>query len=194
MKALQDLKVDIRLQTKVTSSIQTPSGAQELILSSGDKLVADMYIPTFGVIPNSSYIPAKFLDADRYVIVDEYLKVKGTRDVWAIGDVSNVEPARWIYCERHSKYVSETFASILTGKTPLPYKQATSRMFSPTLTDRTRADYLQGSRGFKLARKQLLVPLEILESRVFWLSEFGRICSRRTWGLLSMGLCFNHAY
>jgi NADH dehydrogenase FAD-containing subunit len=168
LKALQDLKVDIRLQTKVTSSTQIPRGAQELTLSNGDKLMTDMYIPLFGVIPNSSYVPAKFLDAYGSVVVDEYLKVKGAVDVWAIGDISNVEPARWIYCEKHSKYAAETFASILTGKTPLPYKLSTTRKFPLQLINKTRADFLQLLRGFKLGRSPQLLLLEISGFQVLW--------------------------
>jgi NADH dehydrogenase FAD-containing subunit len=166
LKTLQGLKVDVRLQTKVTSSTQTPSGTQELTLSNGDNLMTDMYIPLFGVIPNSSYIPTKFLDTNGSVVVDEYLKVKGAGDVWAIGDVSNVEPARWIYCEKHSKYAAETFASILTGKTSLPYKMATTRKFPPQSIRRTWVDFLQLSRGFKLARKLGLLLLGTLGFRV----------------------------
>lgn len=92
--------------------------------------MADMYIPTFGVIPNSSYLPPEFLDANGFVKVDENLKVKGTEDVWAIGDVSDIEPARWIYCEKHSKYIAASFVSVLTNKMPLPYKISSTRTAS----------------------------------------------------------------
>ena len=107
-----------------------PNGRQELTLSGGDKLIADMYIPTFGLTPNSSYIPAKFLNANGSVTVDEYLKVKGARDVWAIGDVSDVEPSQFISCDRQSVYLAKNITLVLSDKTPLPYKVATSRMIN----------------------------------------------------------------
>jgi apoptosis-inducing factor 2 len=82
--------VNIKLRTTITSSPQLPNGQQELTLSSGDKLTTDLYIPAFGLIPNSSYIPAKFLNPNGFVKVDEYLKVKGEGDVWAIGNLCDV--------------------------------------------------------------------------------------------------------
>ncbi|EXJ89133.1 hypothetical protein A1O3_02197 [Capronia epimyces CBS 606.96] len=130
-KALQDLNVKLQLQTKVTSSsgptAQSPTGRQELTLSRGQKIVADMYVPTFGLVPNSSYIPAQFLDAKGFVLVDEMLRVKGTEDVWAVGDVSAIEPAQFITCDKQSAHLAKNMTLILSNKTPLPYKVATSR-------------------------------------------------------------------
>jgi NADPH-dependent 2,4-dienoyl-CoA reductase/sulfur reductase-like enzyme len=71
---LQNLKVDVKLQTKVTRSTRTArDGADqvELNLSDGTKLTTDIYIPTFGILPNSWYIPGKYLDANGFVKVDE---------------------------------------------------------------------------------------------------------------------------
>jgi NADH dehydrogenase FAD-containing subunit len=127
--------VDVKLQTKVMGSTQMPNGRQELTLSGGDKLITDMYIPTFGLIPNSSYIPAKFLNANGSVTVDEYLKVKGAGAVWAIGDVSDVEPSQFISCDRQSAYLAKNITFILSNKTPLPYKVATSRMITFLLAE-----------------------------------------------------------
>ncbi|KAK9350503.1 hypothetical protein V1523DRAFT_428982 [Lipomyces doorenjongii] len=100
-KLLEGLKVNIKYKTKVSGSAQTPEGRQELTLASGDKLVADLYISTFGLVPNSSYVPAKFLNANGFVTVDEYLKVKGTEN---------------------------NIVLILTKKTPLPHKLGTKGM------------------------------------------------------------------
>lgn len=86
-----------------------------------------MYIPTFGLIPNSSYIHAKFLDANGFVVVDEYLRAKGVEDVWAIGDVSAIEPAQLIHCDKQSAHLAKSLMLILNNKTPLPCKVTTSR-------------------------------------------------------------------
>jgi NADH dehydrogenase FAD-containing subunit len=129
-KDLQNLKVDIKLQTKAMGSAQMPNGRQELTLSGGEKLITDMYIPTFGLIPNSSYIPTKFLHANGSVTVDEYLEFKGAGAVWAIGDVSDVEQSQFISCDRQSAYLAKNITFILSNNTPLPYKAATSRMIT----------------------------------------------------------------
>lgn len=117
-------------------TVPMPNGRQELALSSGDKLITDMYIPTFGLAPNSSYIPTKFLNANGSVRVDEYLKVKGAGDVWAIGDVSDVDPSQAVYCDRQSACLAKNITFILSNKTPLPYKVATSRMITFLVAER----------------------------------------------------------
>jgi NADH dehydrogenase FAD-containing subunit len=128
IKELRNLLVDIRLQTGVESVVQLADGRQELTLSSsGDKLVVDLYIEAYGLLPNSSYVPDKSLKADGYVAVDQFLRVKGAEDVWAVGDVSDAEPSQLIICERQSVYVAKSIVSILGNKTPPPYKASTTR-------------------------------------------------------------------
>lgn len=68
-----------------------PDGRTELTLSNGQKITTDLYHPAVGLTPNSPYIPHNRLDANDFVIVDEYLRVKDTKDVSAVGDVSNVQ-------------------------------------------------------------------------------------------------------
>lgn len=110
------------------SSIQKPDGRQELVLSSGEKLAADLTIPTFGLVPNSSYVPERFLNAQGYVVVDEYLKVKNARSVWAIGDVCDTEYSQFLSCDRQSVHVAKAISFTLRGdKIPPPYQPFTSR-------------------------------------------------------------------
>ncbi|MCJ1400479.1 hypothetical protein MMC11_003685 [Xylographa trunciseda] len=127
LKALANLNVDVKLDTKVMGSVQLPDGRKELTLSSGDKLTTDMYVPTFGLVPNSSYIPTSYLNANGSVMVDEFLRVKGAKDVWAIGDVSDIELPQFITCDRQSTHLAKNMISILSNKPLLPYKVAASR-------------------------------------------------------------------
>ncbi|KFY44494.1 hypothetical protein V494_01451 [Pseudogymnoascus sp. VKM F-4513 (FW-928)] len=126
--SLLKLNVDIKLQTKLMNTIQKPDGRQELILSSGENLAADLTIPTFGLVPNSSYIPGKFLNTNGYVMVDEYLKVKNAESVWALGDVCDTENSQILSCDRQSVYVAKAILSTLgSDKIPPPYQPFTSR-------------------------------------------------------------------
>ena len=84
--------------------------------------MTDLYIPTFGLIPNSSYVPAKFRNANGFVTVDEYLKVKGAENVWAIGDVSDLEPLQFMVANNQSAHLAKNIILILSKKMPLPYK------------------------------------------------------------------------
>ena len=116
-----DLKVTTMLQVKVRDSRELPNGRQELTLSDGTKVVTDLYIPAFGLIPNSSYIPAKFLNSNGFVVVDEYLRVKGVEDVWAVGDVSSIEPPQFKTTDTQSAHLAKNILLILNNKKPLPY-------------------------------------------------------------------------
>jgi len=115
------------LHKSIISTTKLPNGQQELTLSGGEKLITDMYIPTFGLITNSSYIPSKFLDAKKLVMVDEYLAVRGAKNIWAIGDVSDAEFPQFLPMDRQSKYLAKELVSILRGTPVAPYKAMTTR-------------------------------------------------------------------
>ncbi|KAH6884438.1 hypothetical protein B0T10DRAFT_579041 [Thelonectria olida] len=120
-KDLLNLGVDIKLQESMTTSTQLPNGQHELTLSNGNKLTTDMYIPTFGLAPNTSFVPAKFLNETGAVVVDNYLQVKGAGPVWAIGDVSSAEGSQYVPCNRQSTHVTKNILLMTTGKTPVSY-------------------------------------------------------------------------
>ena len=129
LKALENVNVDVKLSTKVVGApTPLPDGRKELTLSTGAKLTTDMYVPTFGLTPNSSYVPASYLDANGSVMVDEFLRVKGAKDAWAIGDVSNVESWQFITCDRQSAHLAKNLISMINNKAPVPYKVAASSM------------------------------------------------------------------
>lgn len=90
-KLLRAVNVNLKLSTKVVGDAKLPDGRTELTLSSGEMITTDLYLPTMGLVPNSSYVPAKFLNSNGFVVVDEYLRVKGATDVWAAGDISSVQ-------------------------------------------------------------------------------------------------------
>jgi NADH dehydrogenase FAD-containing subunit len=135
--ALLSLHVSIKYLAKVVSSSPTPDGGITLKLSNGEQLDADMYIPAFGLSPNSSYIPSKFLDDKGFVEVDMNLRVKGAEDVWAIGDVSALEWNQYLAGRAQAIYLSKNFGSALKRKVPAPYKIST-RMYSYLFSQDTR--------------------------------------------------------
>ncbi|PON24162.1 hypothetical protein TGAM01_v206850 [Trichoderma gamsii] len=121
-KELTNLGVHVKLQEKVAASSQLPDGRQELTLSGGDKLITDMYIPTFGLTPNTSYLSATFLDNDGFVVVDDYLQVKGAGPVWAIGDVSAMEGSQYLSANRQASHAVKNIILSISGKPLLAYK------------------------------------------------------------------------
>ncbi len=154
-----------------------------------------MYVPTFGLIPNSSYVPASHLNANGSVMVDEFLRVKGAKDVWAIGDVSDVESWQFITCDRQSTHLAKNMISMLNNKAPVPYKVATSRMtILLVANEQFPLKSLQVSWAFRLGRRPERATLGLSRFQVSWSSGLGRHCSSKTWGLPSMALCFDSSY
>ncbi|CAL5866904.1 uncharacterized protein PFLUO_LOCUS1115 [Penicillium psychrofluorescens] len=96
---LEKKKIKLITSQRVTSVQEvTPSDGTKktwtVSLDNGDKLSADLYIPTTGVLPNSSFVPTQFLDKDGWVKVDKELRVQGddskaSLPIYAAGDITN---------------------------------------------------------------------------------------------------------
>lgn len=125
---LSNMNIKFKLQSTVIDEHQLPNGGLELKLSTGETLTADVYIPTFGLIPNSSFIPARFLNAKGFATVDANLNLKGRTDVWALGDVCDMEYCQILSCNRQTAHVAQSVIATMSGKTVPPYKPATKLM------------------------------------------------------------------
>jgi NADH dehydrogenase FAD-containing subunit len=125
LNQLTALGVDVRLNTKVKNSAHLSNGKEELTLSGGDKLLVDLYIPTFGVIPNSSFVASEFLDPNGFIKVDEYFSVKGAEGVFAIGDVNNMEPPQILPAKSQSVHMAKNLILSLSNRPQVPYKAST---------------------------------------------------------------------
>lgn len=85
-KQLKHKKVKVLTSTRVTGA-EASGDKWAVSLDNGEKLTADLYIPTTGVVPNNSFIPAQFLDKDGWVKVDEEMRV--SESIYAAGDITN---------------------------------------------------------------------------------------------------------
>ncbi|KAH6672155.1 hypothetical protein B0J14DRAFT_482971 [Halenospora varia] len=141
-KQLQAVKVSIKLSTKIRGSAKTLDGKEELTLSDGSKMTTDLYIPTMGLVPNSTYIPANLLNASGFVNVDEYLKVKGVKDVWAVGDVSAVERPQYVNTEKQSVHVAKNITLLLSNKQPVIYKVDPKQMMAVPVGKKTGTGHM----------------------------------------------------
>ena len=68
------------------NSIIEEVGSNFIITDKGRRH-SDLTILTLGVVPNSSMISEKYLDDDKYIKVDESLRVVGLDNAFALGDV-----------------------------------------------------------------------------------------------------------
>jgi len=104
-----------------------------------------MYIPTSGLAPNSRYISSQYINPDGFVLVDQFLNIRShldtakepaLKDVWALGDVADVEYAQFISCDKQSIYVARSVLLVLQAEAAgsraqsvVPYKPAAKRKY-----------------------------------------------------------------
>jgi NADH dehydrogenase FAD-containing subunit len=88
---LAQLGVKVVYKQRVVDTTETKDGRFVVELSNGEKLEADLYIPAYGVEPNSSFLPAHLLDEKKYLKTNaETLRVDGAGPrVYSIGDVAS---------------------------------------------------------------------------------------------------------
>lgn len=87
---LKALGVEVVYNTRVVDAKEDKSGRTIITLAKGDTLEADLYVPAYGVEPNSSWIPSNLLDEKKYLKTDNTLRVPsaGSR-VYAVGDIGS---------------------------------------------------------------------------------------------------------
>ena len=92
-KQLRGLGVRIVKDCRVTDKVpdHDKQGETKVMLSNGNHILADVYIPATGVSPNTDYVPAHLLDASGYIITDaKTLRVPEAGErVYAIGDCAS---------------------------------------------------------------------------------------------------------
>ncbi|KAL7266653.1 hypothetical protein RUND412_010796 [Rhizina undulata] len=84
---LQKLGVEVRLNAKVVKESKAESGT-EVVLETGESILADVYIPTHGLVPNTGFLHKEWLNEKGWVVTDEYMRVAKMENVWAVGDVT----------------------------------------------------------------------------------------------------------
>ncbi|TQS34807.1 hypothetical protein Golomagni_04797 [Golovinomyces magnicellulatus] len=94
---LRKLHVNIIYNTKITEVKPETNGQTTLILSNGCTKTVDLYLPTVGIAANTDFVPEKHLNENKYIMVDNFFRVKGAPDVWAAGDVTDLEPPQYVY-------------------------------------------------------------------------------------------------
>ncbi|KAK0701840.1 hypothetical protein B0T26DRAFT_757819 [Lasiosphaeria miniovina] len=126
---LKKLNVRVEYGTRVEDTKPSESDAKktDITVSSTEAktITTDLYLPTFGLVPNSEFIDAKYLeDGARkgLVAVDEFLRVKDTTNVWAAGDLVSNPRAGFMITQKQAAAVAKNIELALAGKPPLAAK------------------------------------------------------------------------
>ncbi|KAM5350746.1 hypothetical protein ACJ41O_007251 [Fusarium nematophilum] len=111
---LEKLGVKILRRSRVTS-VEYAGEQYTVKLSSGVAVVADLYLPLFGMKPNSGFLPPALLDEQGNLKLDRNLRATGLANVWGAGDVGDLETKQLIYAERQALHLARNLDAHLTG-------------------------------------------------------------------------------
>jgi len=118
-------KVRVMLSTRVTDC-HFKNGSYKIVTDSGDIVHADRLYSCVGFIPNTEFMNTNFKHAltDKGLVkVDSTMLVEGTKNIWAIGDVVNLnEPKMAVTAEKHSEYLQKQLSKIAAGEQLSNYK------------------------------------------------------------------------
>ncbi|KAI5460871.1 hypothetical protein BGZ63DRAFT_387959 [Mariannaea sp. PMI_226] len=134
-KDLKRLGVKLITQVRVTETKEADDGKQtEVVLSNGDILTTDLYLPLHGIKTNTTFIPGKLLDSNGNIKLDKNLRVVSTPNIWGIGDVGDVEPKQLTITDNQIIYLATALDAALTGSPePAPYQPANKKMIFVSL-------------------------------------------------------------
>ena len=125
-------------QTDNTKRERDVAAAQTttLTLSNGSSLTADLYLPLFGVQVNTGFLPLSLLDSAGNLSLDRTMRVTGTKNIWGLGDVGNLEAKQLTVTDAQIIHLSSALHSVLTseGKHVVKeYKPSSKKMIFITM-------------------------------------------------------------
>lgn len=134
-KDLKRLGVKLVTQVRVTGAKEAIGGKQtEVSLSNGSTLTTDLYLPLHGIKTNTSFVPSALLDADGNVKLDGHMRVAGTKNIWGIGDIGDIEPKQLTVTDNQIIYLAAALDATLTGaKETAAYRPMNKKMIFVSL-------------------------------------------------------------
>ena len=131
-----------------TNSKEAEGPKTVLTLTNGSVLKADLYLPLFGVRVNTIFVPKPFLDATDNLVLEKTMRVAGTKNIWGIGDVGNLEVKQVIVVDAQIIYLSGALHSALIdeGNEIKDYTPSTKNMIFITMGKKYAAAQIGGWR------------------------------------------------
>lgn len=121
LRELEKLKVKFVASARVTGATPTGKGGQttlEITKEGGKKetLVADVYVPTFGVVPNTAFLPAKLLTDGGFVRTTPTLQVAGYANLFVAGDASDIQPPQGKHADDQVQHLVKNLDAFISGQ------------------------------------------------------------------------------
>ena len=98
-------------------------------------LVTDLYLPAYGVVANTEFVPAHMLDKQRRIKQTTSLKAEGYDNIFVVGDAGNLESQTAVTINNQLGEIVRGLQARLTGKSaPAPeYKPANKTVFAVSI-------------------------------------------------------------
>ncbi|KAJ4321738.1 hypothetical protein N0V84_005171 [Fusarium piperis] len=143
-KDLRNLGVKLVYRNRVVEKRGGQDGKRtELTLSNGSTLTADLYLPLYGIKLNTGFIPDEFLDSNENVKLDDKMRVAGTKNVWGIGDIGNIDPKQLTSTDNQIIHLAAALDATLTGQGSVkPYEPANKAMIFVALGKKHAAGHM----------------------------------------------------
>lgn len=100
-KELLRLKVVVKKGVQASGFEKQEDGRTQVLLSNGETLVTDLYLPATGLMANTEFLPLDCLNERKYVEVDAENRVRGLTDTWALGDVVSKPRGNFVITDIH---------------------------------------------------------------------------------------------
>ncbi|KAI0491134.1 putative FAD binding protein [Xylaria cf. heliscus] len=85
-------------------------------------LTADLVVPTFGIIPNTSFAPEELLDTGSGALKQGAdLRVPGHKNIFVLGDAGNLQPAQAAHTDAQTRHLMTQLNSYFRGEALKPY-------------------------------------------------------------------------
>ena len=173
-RQLQRLGVEVRSNTRVVKSSPTDSGGVQLELSSGDTLTADLHIPTRGLVPNTSFVPAALLDASGFVRVSGRMRSLEVENVWSAGDAAAVHVKTLMTVgPMIDALVASLVAAVLAGQ-PERVKEHANPESTATMLVPVGGGFAAGT-GILFGWRPWGVLIWLLKGRSFFISNASKV-------------------
>lgn len=150
-KTLEKLGAKVVVGAKVTKVEGPDAGPKTVSLSLGrgrdETVEADVYIPTYGLSPNSEFVPAGLLDHRRHVKQTGHLRAEGHDNIFVVGDVGSLETPQAIHTENQVLHVVKNLQAYLKGEALAEYTFSTDPLFMASIG---KGGGIGQAKGFKL--------------------------------------------
>ncbi|KAI5463428.1 hypothetical protein BGZ63DRAFT_422782 [Mariannaea sp. PMI_226] len=128
-RQLRHLGVEMRKGVRAEEATPLADGKTRVLLSDGEELTTDLYLPTVGLMPNTEFLPKEWLNERHYVEVDDKMRVNGSGNVWAVGDVVSKPRASYQFTEAQAAGVAGNIAHTFNNQDAVSVKGPTVDAF-----------------------------------------------------------------